>query len=87
MRELAVALRDKPGVEVVVLGSSPGGKGVVLVSAVTPESGLHAADLIAEAAKLVGGGGKAADLAMAGGKAPEHLDEALSVVRGRLGIA
>jgi alanyl-tRNA synthetase len=88
VRELAVALRDQPGVEVVVLGSSPGGKGVALVSAVTAESGLHAAELIADAAKLVGGGGgKAADLATAGGKLPEHLDEALSVVRERLGIA
>jgi alanyl-tRNA synthetase len=88
VRELAVALRDQPGVEVVVLGSSPGGKGVALVSAVTAESGLHAAELIADAAKLVGGGGgRAADLAMAGGKLPEHLDEALSAVRERLGIA
>ena len=87
VRELAVALRDQPGVEVVVLGSSPGGKGVALVSAVTPKSGFHAAELIADAAKLVGGGGgNAADLAMAGGKLPEHLDEALSAVRERLGI-
>lgn len=87
VRELAVALRDKPGMQAVVLGSSPGGKGVVLVSAVTPDSGLHAAELIADAARIVGGGGgKAADLAMAGGRLPEHLDEALAAVRDRLGM-
>ena len=87
VRELAVALRDRPGMKVVVLGSSPGDKGVAIVAAVTPESGLHAAELIADAARMVGGGGgKAADVAMAGGKLPENLDEALAAVRGSLGL-
>ncbi len=86
VRELALALRDRPGIDVVVLGSSPGGKGVVLVSAVTQASGFHAAELIADAAKMVGGGGgRAADLAMAGGKLPEALDGALDSVRALLG--
>ncbi|MCP4434944.1 MAG: alanine--tRNA ligase [Actinomycetia bacterium] len=85
VRDLAVALRDKPDVKAVVLGSSPGGKGVALVAAVTADSGLNASELIAEAARLVGGGGgKAADLAMAGGKLPEKLDEALDSVRALL---
>ncbi len=87
VRDLATALRDQPGIKAVVLGSSPGGKGVALVSAVTPESGLDASELIAEAARLVGGGGgKGSDLAMAGGKLPEHLDEALDGVRSKLGV-
>ncbi|MFV0316310.1 MAG: alanine--tRNA ligase [Microthrixaceae bacterium] len=87
LRELAIALRDRPGIETVVLGGSPGGKGVALVAAVTTASGHNASELIAEAAKLVGGGGgKAPDVAIAGGKAPEHLDEALAVVRGNLGL-
>jgi alanyl-tRNA synthetase len=87
VRELALALRDRPGMKAVVLGGSPGGKGVALVAAVTPDSGLNAAELIAEPARVVGGGGgRAADVAMAGGKFPERLDEALALVRDRLGL-
>ena len=87
LRELAVALRDRPGMKAVVLGASPGGKGVAIVAAVTPDSGLHAAELIAPAAETVGGGGgRAADLAVAGGKFPERLDEALALVRDDLGV-
>ena len=85
VRDLAVALRDRPGMRAVVLGASPGGKGVALVAAVTPDSGLHASDLIKDAVALVGGGGgKSADLAAAGGKFPEKLDEALDLVRSSL---
>ena len=52
------------------------------------DSGLHAGDLIADAAKLVqGGGGKAPDLAVAGGKRPEGLDQALAVARRAAGLA
>ncbi len=32
LRDLAVALRDRPGMRAVVLGSSPGGKGAALVA-------------------------------------------------------
>ena len=85
VRDLALALRDRPGMRAVVLGSSPGGKGVALVAAVTPHSGLNASELIAEAAKAVGGGGgKGADFAAAGGRHPEHLDEALDLVRAAI---
>ncbi len=85
VRDLAVALRDRPGMRAVVLAASPGGKGVALASAVTPESGLHAAELIADAVKLVGGGGgKGAELAVAGGRDPERIDEALDQVRTQL---
>ena len=85
VRDLAVALRDRPGMRAVVLGASPGGKGVALVAAVAPGSGLHASDLIKDAVALVGGGGgKSADLAAAGGKFPEKLDEALDLVRSSL---
>ncbi len=53
----------------------------------TADSGLHASDLIAEAAKLVKGGtGKNAELAVAGGKDPAALDAALDVVRVAAGI-
>ena len=86
VRDLAVALRDRPGIEVVVLGATPGGKGVAIVGAVDTSAGHDAGALIADAARLVGGGGgKGADLAVAGGRDPERLDEALDLVRSRVG--
>ena len=61
--------------------------GVALVAAVTPDSGLNASELIADAAKAVkGGGGKSADLAVAGGKEPAALDDALALARAAAGI-
>ncbi len=87
VRDLAVAVRDRPGVRAVVLGAAPEGGGVALAAAVTPGSGLHAAELIAEAARTVkGGGGKAADLAVAGGKDPARLDDALEQARHAAGV-
>jgi alanyl-tRNA synthetase len=60
---------------------------VALVSAVTKDSGLHAGELIADAAKTIGGGGgKAPDLAVAGGKKPEGLPEAITQARKAAGI-
>ena len=86
LRDLAVALRDRPGMRVVVLGSSPGGKGAALVAAVAADSGLNAAELIADATRTIGGGGgKGADLAVAGGRDPDGLPTALDQVRALLG--
>jgi alanyl-tRNA synthetase len=86
LRDLAVAARDKPGIRAVVLGGAPAGGGAALVAAVAPGSGLHAGELIAEASKLIkGGGGKAPELAVAGGKDPGGLDDALATVRAQLG--
>jgi alanyl-tRNA synthetase len=88
VRDLAVAVRDTAGIRAVVLGSAPDSGGVALVAAVTPDSGLNAAELIADAAKAVkGGGGKSADLAVAGGKDPGALDAALDLARAAAGIA
>lgn len=85
LRDLAVALRDRPGMRAVVLATSPGGKGVAFVSAVAPNAGLNAGELISDAIRVVGGGGgKGADLAAAGGRDPEKIDEALDVVRSVL---
>ena len=82
LRELAVNVRSRPGVEVVVLGGSPDGQRVALVAAVDKASGLQASDLIADAARLVGGGGgRHPELASAGGKDASRLDEALEGVR------
>ena len=83
LRELALAIRRQPGIRAVVLGglTSSGGVssgGVSLVAAVTPEFGGHAGDLIKDAARAVGGGGGGkGDVATAGGKNPDGLDEAL----------
>jgi alanyl-tRNA synthetase len=82
LRDLALAVREQPGVRAVVLGGAPEGGGVALVAAVRKGEGLVASDLIAEAARVVGGGGgKNPDLAMAGGKDATRLDEALDLAR------
>ncbi len=83
LRDLAVAVRDVAGIRAVVLGSAPEGGGAALVSAVSEGSGLNAAALIADAAKSIkgGGGGKDPRLAVAGGKDPSGLDEALAQAR------
>ena len=87
LRDLALAVRDQPGVRAVVLGGAPDEGGVALVAAVTKDSGLVASDLIAEAARLVGGGGgKAPDVAVAGGRDAGRLDEALDRARAAAGL-
>ncbi|HZB41242.1 MAG TPA: alanine--tRNA ligase [Ilumatobacter sp.] len=80
LRDLAIAVRQQPGIRrVVLLGATPAG-GATLVAAVQPSEGLEAADLIKAAAKAVsGGGGGKGDIATAGGKDPSGLDEALRI--------
>lgn len=85
LRDMAVIARDQPGIDVVVLAASPGGKGVGIVAAVDPDAGIDAGELIADAVALVGGGGgKGAELAVAGGKHVDRIDDALELVRERL---
>lgn len=87
LRDLAVAARDHAGVRAVVLIGSPDGQGVALVAAVAKGTGLVASELIADAARAVGGGGgRDPELAIAGGRHAELIDEALDLVRARLGI-
>jgi alanyl-tRNA synthetase len=87
MRDLAFAVRDQPGIRAVILGGAPEGGGAALVAAVAKDSGLHAGELIAEAAKLIkGGGGKGADFAVAGGKDAGGLDAALAAARAAAGL-
>jgi alanyl-tRNA synthetase len=79
LRTLASTLRDKLTPAVVILGSADNGS-PKLVAAVTKDLGIDAKALLAEAAKRVGGGsGGKPDLAMAGGRNAEGLDEALAV--------
>jgi alanyl-tRNA synthetase len=88
LRHLALAVRDQPGVKAVVLGGAADGGGAALVAAVAKGSGLVASDLIADAARTVGGGGgKNPDVAIAGGRDPGRLDEALDQARVAAGVA
>ena len=87
LRELTLAVRDQPGIRGVVLGGAPTGGGAAIVAAVRADSGLHASELITDAARAVKGGtGKNADLAVAGGKDPAALDHALALVRAAAGL-
>jgi len=88
LRDLALALRDKPGIRAVVLGTAPDGGGAALVAAVTPDSGFDASALLEDAKKLIkGGGGKDPLLAVAGGKDADGIDPALDAVRVAAGIS
>ena len=79
LRNLADELRSKIKSGVVVLGSATDGK-VTLLTAVTKDlvDRVPATSLIQKLAPIVGGkGGGKADLAQAGGKDAEKLDDAL----------
>jgi alanyl-tRNA synthetase len=85
LRQMTDWLRDKLGSAVVVVGAVIGDK-PQLVAAVTPDlvsRGMHAGNLLREAAKIIGGGGGGrADMAQAGGKDAGKLDEALASIAG-----
>ncbi len=80
LRDLAIAVREQPAVSTVVLGGRSDTGGASLVAALRPHSGVQASDLLREAAKAVkGGGGGKGDVAVAGGKDPSGVDEALRI--------
>jgi alanyl-tRNA synthetase len=87
MRTQMDRLRQKAeGSAVVVLGWVEEGGRVGLMSAITEDlvkRGLHAGNLVKEAAKVVGGagGGKPQGIAQAGGTDPGKLPEALETAR------
>jgi alanyl-tRNA synthetase len=86
LRNLADTFRSKLKSGVVVLGSATDGK-VTLLTAVTKDllDRVQANTLIAKLAPIVGGkGGGKADLAQAGGKDADRLDEALGMASGAL---
>ncbi|MGB0112515.1 MAG: alanine--tRNA ligase [Ilumatobacteraceae bacterium] len=69
LRELAIAVRQHPGMQLVILVGETTSGGVGLVAAVQPGSGITASELLKDAAKAVGGGGGGkGDIATAGGK-------------------
>jgi alanyl-tRNA synthetase len=85
LRQIALDVRDRlAGPSMVVVGSAAGGKGALigLLSKDLVEAGLSAAELIAEAARSLGGGGsRDPELAQAGGPHGEVLTQALEVAR------
>jgi alanyl-tRNA synthetase len=77
LRTLAEAVRRHDGVRAVVLGGSPDGEKAALaaVTGGTPD----AKELVGALGRLVGGGGGGtAEVAQAGGRNPDGLDEALA---------
>ncbi|KAK8955556.1 hypothetical protein KSP40_PGU018811 [Platanthera guangdongensis] len=72
----------------IVLGSSPGEGKVSLVATFSPgviNMGLQAGKFIGKIAKICGGGGGGRpNFALAGGKKPENLPEALEKARAEL---
>ncbi len=80
LRELALAIRANAQIKAVILGGVTPTGGVALVSATGVGISTPAGDLISQAAKMVGGGGGGkGDIATAGGKNADALDEALIV--------
>ena len=81
---LADQVKSKLGDGAVVLGGANDGR-VALVASFTRsavERGLSAADVIRGAAEVIGGGGGGReDVAQAGGRDPERLDDALAAAR------
>lgn len=87
LRELGDSLKDKLGEGVIVLASSMGGKVflVTMATAGAQKAGAHAGNLIKGIAGCVGGGGGGRpNMAQAGGKKPEGIDEAIAKVKEEL---
>jgi alanyl-tRNA synthetase len=84
LRELSDRLKSSLGEAAVVLGAASNGRPVMVASFTggAVERGLSAAEVVKEAARLMGGGGGGRDtMAQAGGKNAEKLDEALAAAR------
>lgn len=82
MRTFVDTARDKIGSGVVVVGAETDGK-VLFVCGVTKDTigKVKAGDVVRDVAKIAGGGGGGRpDMAQAGGKNPEKLDEAIASV-------
>jgi alanyl-tRNA synthetase len=84
LRQMVDEMKQKLKSAVILLGSVKDGK-VQLIAGVTKdliEKGYHAGKLIKEAASRCGGGGGGRpDMAQAGGKQPENLNNAINFVK------
>ena len=80
IREMGDWLRDKLSSGVIVLGSVSDGRPALMamVTRDLVDAGLHAGNIVKEAAQIMGGGGGGRpDMAQAGGRDPDKLDDAL----------
>ena len=85
LRDLGDQLKEKLGEGVVVLASVNGGKVNLMATATdgAMKAGAHAGNLIKAIAQIVGGGGGGRpNMAQAGGKNPDKVDEAVAAVYG-----
>lgn len=91
LRQIALGVRNRiKGPSLVVLGSAEGGKGTLVAIATRDlvDKGLSAGELIAGAARQLGGGGsRDPELAQAGGPNGRELAGALDTVREESGRA
>ena len=84
LRELSDRLKGLLGEAAVVLGAADNGRPVMVASFTggVVERGLSAAQVMKDAARLMGGGGGGRDtMAQAGGKDAGKLEEALAAAR------
>ena len=87
LRNLGDQLKEKLGEGVIVIASSQDGKVNLLAMATdgAMAKGAHAGNIIKQIAAIVGGGGGGRpNMAQAGGKLPEKIDEALVAVESVL---
>lgn len=87
LRKVVDIIKEKILSGAIVLAAENEGKAnfVAVVTKDLVAKGLHAGNLVKEAAKITGGGGGGRpDMAQAGGKQPEKINEALEAVRGLL---
>ena len=85
LRQMTDWFRDRLGSSVVVLGSVINEKPMLVAAATEDaiEKGIHAGNLVRDAAKIVGGGGGGRpNMAQAGGRHVDKLPEALGQVAG-----
>lgn len=91
LRQVALGVRDRiKGSSLVVLGSAGGGKGALVgvASEDLVDKGVSAGELIAGAARQLGGGGsRDPELAQAGGPNVDQLQSALDTAREESGRA
>ena len=86
LRDLAIAVRDHPGVDAVGLAGITGPERVALVVAATKGSGIDARSAASSAAAAVGGGGGGTpELATAGGRNVAGIEQALVNLREAFG--
>ncbi|CAN5532403.1 hypothetical protein BH18ACT1_BH18ACT1_09410 [soil metagenome] len=87
LKDLAVAVRDQPGIRAVVLMGAQDGGGVAMVATVPEGGGLTASELLGQATGAIGGGvPQNPTLAVGGGRDPAGIDTALDLARAAAGL-